>query len=74
MELMLPQSAVMLEKRGITKQLAYAAYIAQCPDGYRPSAFLTRLNAYMGMGKPSMRVPHIVSDKLFIDFTGKFFR
>ena len=71
MELMLSQSAVMLEKRGITKQLAYAAYIAQCPDGYRPSAFLTRLNAYMGMGKPSMRVPHKVGDKLFIDFTGK---
>jgi transposase len=23
------------------------------------------------MGKPSMRVPHKVSDKLFIDFTGK---
>ena len=71
LEVLLPQLAAMLKKRGVTKQLAYAAYIVQCPDGFRTSAFLTRLNAYMGMGKPSMRVPHKVGDKLFIDFTGK---
>ena len=74
LELMLPQLAAMLKKRGITKQLAYASYIVQFPDGFRSSAFLTRLNAYMGMGKPSMRVPHKVGDKLFIDFTGGFLK
>ena len=74
LELMLPQLAVMLKKRGITKQLAYASYIVQCPDGFKSSAFLTRLNAYMGMGKPSMRVPHKVGDKLFIDFTGELLK
>ena len=60
LEVLLPQLAAMLKKRGVTKQLAYAAYIVQCPDGFRTSAFLTRLNAYMGMEKPSMRVPHKV--------------
>ena len=71
LEALLPELAVRLKKRGVTKQMVYADYIRQCPDGYKHSAFLVRLNAYMGMSKPSMRVPHKVGDKLFIDFTGK---
>ena len=71
LEALLPELAGKLKKRGITKQIVYADYISQCPDGYKHSAFLVRLNAYMGMSKPSMRVPHKVGDKLFIDFTGK---
>ena len=71
LETLLPELAGKLKKRGITKQLVYADYITQCPDGYKHSAFLVRLNAYMGMSRPSMRVPHKVGDKLFIDFTGK---
>jgi transposase len=68
---LLPELAARLKKRGVTKQMVYADYISQCPDGYKHSAFLERLNAFMGMGKPSMRVPHKAGDKLFIDFTGK---
>ena len=71
LEVLLPEMAGRLKKRGITKQMVYADYISQCPEGYKHSAFLVRLNAYMGMSKPSMRVPHKVGDKLFIDFTGK---
>ena len=71
LEVLLPQLAALLKKRGVTKQMAYAAYIVQCPDGFRTSAFLTRPNAYIGMEKPSMWVPHKVGDKLFIDFTSK---
>ena len=71
LEALLPQLAARLKKRGVTKQMVYAAYISQYPGGYKHSAFLERLNAYMGMSKPSMRVPHKVGDKLFIDFTGK---
>ena len=71
LEALLPELAVRLKKRGVTKQMVYADYIRQCPDGYKHSAFLVRLNAYMGMSKPTMRVPHKVGDKLFIDFTGK---
>ncbi len=71
LEALLPELADRLKKRGITKQILYADYISRCPGGYKSSAFLVRLNIYMGMSKPSMRVPHKVGDKLFIDFTGK---
>jgi transposase len=71
LETLLPTLADKLKKRGVTKQMIYADYISQCPSGYKHSAFLVRLNAYMGMSKPSMRVPHKAGDKLFIDFTGK---
>lgn len=70
-ESVLPELADKLKKRGITKQMLYADYISRYPGGYKHSAFLVRLNAYMGMVKPSIRVPHKVGDKLFIDFTGK---
>ena len=68
---LLPALADKLKKRGVTKQMIYSEYISRYPDGYKSSAFLARLNAYMSMSKPSMRVPHKVGDKLFIDFTGK---
>jgi len=71
LKLILPALEARLRKRGVTKTMVYAEYIKQCIDGYKPSAFLVRLNAYTSMGKPSMRVPHKVGDKLFIDFTGK---
>ena len=71
LETMLPELAGKLKKRGITKQMLHADYIRQHPEGFKHSSFLERLNAFMGMSKPSMRVPHKVGDKLFIDFTGK---
>lgn len=71
LEALLPELASRLKKRGVTKQMVYDHYAGQCPHGYKHSAFLERLNAYMGMSKPSMRVPHKAGDKLFIDFTGK---
>jgi len=71
LELMLPDLAARLKKRGVTKQMVYRYYVSQCANSFKHSAFLVRLNTYMGMSKPSMRVPHKVGDKLFIDFTGK---
>lgn len=68
---MMPELAAMLRKRGVNKQMVYAHYAKLCPNGLKHSAFGIRLNAYIGMVKPSMRVPHKVGDKLFIDFTGK---
>ena len=67
----MPDLAIRLKKRGVTKQMVYAWYVSQCSNGFEHTAFLERLNAYMGMSKPSMRVPNKVGDKLFIDFTGK---
>jgi transposase len=71
LEALLPELAGRLKKRGVTKQMGYADYIRLYPEGYKHSAFLVCLNTYMGMSKPSMRVPHKAGDKLFIDFTGK---
>ena len=71
LEAMLPELAARLKKRGVTKSMVYSDYIRRYPSGFKHSAFLVRLNTYMGMSKPSMRVPHKVGDKLFIDFTGK---
>ena len=71
LEAMLPDLVVRLKKRGVTKGMVYKYYLSQVTEGYKHSAFLMRINAFMGMSKPSMRVPHKVGDKLFIDFTGK---
>jgi hypothetical protein len=71
LEALLPELAAILKKRGFAKKMVYDHYIGKCPGGYKPSAFLVRLNDFMGMVQPSMRVPHKVGDKLFIDFTSK---
>ena len=71
LEPLLPSLAAMLKKRGITKGMVYEAYKLQCPEGYKSSAFLERLNGYMQVGKPSMKMTHKAGDKLFVDFTGQ---
>lgn len=71
LEALLSELAARLKKRGVTKQMVYEVYINRYPEGYKHSAFLERLNAYIGMTKPSMRMLHKAGDKLFIDFTGK---
>ena len=71
LEANLPMLASMLKKRGVTKQMAYATYVLLCPDGYKSSAFLERLNAFMHIGKGSMRMEHKAGDKMFVDYTGK---
>ena len=68
---LLPELAAMLRKRGVNKKIVYQHYAKLYPNGLKHSAFGVRLNTYIGMIKPSMRVPHKVGDKLFIDFTGK---
>ncbi len=71
LERLLPELAARLRKRGVTKKMVYAYYCSQCIDPFKHSAFLERLNAYMGKSQPSMRIVHKAGDKLFIDFTGK---
>ena len=70
-EPLLPSLAAMLKKRGVTKGMVYEKYILQCPDGYKHSAFLEKLNRFMQVGKPSMKMTHKAGDKLFVDFTGQ---
>ena len=71
LELLLPSLATMLKKRGVTKGMLHEKYLLQYPDGYKHSAFLERLNQFMQVGKPSMKMTHKAGDKLFVDFTGQ---
>jgi hypothetical protein len=71
LESLLSSLAAMLKKRGVTKDMAHQKYLLQCPDGYKSSAFLVRLNLFMQVGKTSMKMTHKAGDKLFVDFTGK---
>lgn len=71
LESILPLLAAMLKKRGITKGMVYEHYKLQYPDGYQSSAFLERLNRFMQIGKPSMKMTHKAGDKMFVDFTGQ---
>ncbi len=71
LEPLLPLYAAMLKKRGVTKGMVHAKYLLQCPDGYRSSSFLEKINQFMQAGKPSMKMTHKAGDKLFVDFTGQ---
>ena len=71
LEPLLSSLATMLKKRGVTKYMIYEKYKSQCPDGYKRSAFIEKLNMYMSVSKPSMKMTHKAGDKLFVDFTGK---
>ena len=55
-EPLIPSLAAMLKKRGIPKGMVYEKYILQCPDGYKHSSFLEKLNRFMQVGKPTMKM------------------
>ncbi len=71
LEPLLPSLAAMLKKRGVTKYMVYEHYLTQCMDGYKSSSFLEKLNRYMQIGKPSLKMTHKAGDKMFVDFTGQ---
>lgn len=71
LEALFGELSTLYKKRGVTKKMVYEAYIQKCPGGFKSSRFRELFNAYIGMTKPSMRVPHKAGDKLFIDFTGR---
>ena len=71
LEPLLPLYAAMLKKRGVTKGMIHAKYLLEYPDGYKSSSFLEKINQYMQVGKPSMKMTHKAGDKLFVDFTGQ---
>jgi len=68
---LLPSLAALLKKRGVTKYMVHEKYLQQCPDGYKSSSFIEKLNDFMQMGKSSLKMTHKAGDKLFVDFTGQ---
>jgi len=71
LEPLLPSLSAKLKKRGVTKYMVYEHYLTQCPDGYKSSSFLEKLNKFMQVGKPSLKMTHKAGDKMFVDFTGQ---
>ena len=71
LEPLLPILASMLKKRGVTKGKVYEFYLTHCVDGYKSSSFLEKLNRFMQVGKPSLKMTHKAGDKMFVDFTGQ---
>lgn len=71
LEPLLPSLAAMLKKRGITKGMVYEHYLTQCANGYKSSSFIDKLNKFMQIGKPSLKMTHKAGDKMFVDFTGQ---
>lgn len=53
LEDLLPELAAKLKKRYVIKKMVYEHYSSLCSVAFRLSAFLVRLNAYMGKAQPS---------------------
>jgi transposase len=71
LEPLLPALAAMLKKRGVTKYMVYEHYLTLCSNGYKSSSFLEKLNKFMQLSKPSLKMNHKAGDKMFVDFTGQ---
>ena len=71
LEPLLPILASMLKKRGVTKYMVYEHYLTLCANSYKSSSFMEKLNRFMQIGKPSLKMTHKAGDKMFVDFTGQ---
>ena len=70
LERMLPEISKRLKKKGVTREMLHAEYIAKHPDGYGRSRFNNAVHTYLQLSKPVMHVDHKAGDKMYIDFTG----
>src|SRR6267154_2054894 len=59
-----------LRRKGVTLQLVWEEYRAAHPDGYGRSWFCELYRAWEGRLSPTMRQPHVASEKLFVDYAG----
>jgi transposase len=66
-----PKMEKYLKKRGITRQILWERYIAEHPDGYKPSQFKYHYQQWLKRSKPVMHIDHIAGDKMYIDYAGE---
>jgi len=71
LESFFPKIEKELKKRGITRQILWARYIALHPDGYKLSQFKHHYRNWLKRSKPVMHIEHIAGDKMYIDFAGE---
>ncbi len=60
-----------LSKTGVTRQLLWAEYIQQHPDGYVYSHYCYHFNQYLKNQDLSMHLEYEAADMIMIDFAGK---
>lgn len=70
LEVLLPEYAARLSRKGMTVKKLYEEYRSSYPEGYRHAAFGMKLNQYMLQTNAIGHVEHHAGDQLYIDFAG----
>lgn len=60
-----------LRQPGVTLLRLWEIYHAQCPDGFKMTAFYRHYNLWKKRVHPSMHMAHKAGDKVFVDYTGE---
>lgn len=71
LEKLLPSYCKRLKRKGVTREMLHAEYLAIYPDGYARSRFNSYIQRYEQRSRPIMHLEHKAGDKVFIDFAGK---
>lgn len=69
----IPEYAIRLRKKGITKQFLWNEYIEKNPDGYQYSQFCYYIQIWQDSQDVRMHQNHAPGDKVFIDYAGERF-
>lgn len=59
-----------LRRKGMTLMLSWHEYRAEHPDGYAYTQFCEHYRRFCGTLNPTMRLTHVMGEKMFIDFSG----
>lgn len=70
LEVLLPEYAARLSRKGMTVKKLYEEYRSLHPEGYRHAAFGMKLNQYMLQTNAIGHVEHRAGDQMYIDFAG----
>jgi len=70
LEVLLPDYAKRLSRKGVTMKSLYEEYAKAYPDGYKETFFKTLLRRHMCRVKAIGHVEHPAGDQMYIDFAG----
>jgi len=66
-----PQVDKELRRTGVTRQILWAAYRKEFPEGYQYSQFCFYYTQWKARVNPVMHMDHKAGDKLYVDFAGQ---
>ena len=70
LEVLLPDYAKRLSRKGVTMKSLYEEYAKSYPDGYKDTHFKTLLRRHMLQVKAVGHVEHPAGDQMYIDYAG----